>query len=44
MQHLLKLRKKLHRNFSDVENLNFQWAYSLSIKCTKYILAEIDMV
>ena len=44
MQHFLKLRKELHQFFSDVENLNLYWANSLSIKCTKYILAEIDFV
>ena len=43
MQHLLNIRKKC-LIFSDVENSNFQKAYPLSIKSTKYVLAEIDMV
>ena len=38
MQHLLRIEKRIALKI-DVENSNFLWAYSLSIKCTKYILA-----
>ena len=43
MQHL-KAREKNCLIFSDVEKFMFSKAYSQSIKSTKYIWAEIDLV
>ena len=43
MQHHLKIEKKC-LICSDVENFNFYKAFSISIKSTKYVWAEMDMV